>query len=687
MVTMPDGYYTHFDAAKNRESILWRAGRVVQGAELSEEGDLSRHRLKQVADALFKDGAVIRDAGINVNQQTGLCSLAAGVIYARGAMRGVAPAAFTISLVGTVSVGIYLVDTVVTELEDPTLRDPAVAVRNYAAPGASRLVVTAVWGFAGDGQEGAFYPVYTVVDGVVVGQQPPPNIDAIALAIAAYDRDSTGGHYITSGFRLTALADGTAGAEAGKQIYNLEAGNARVNGRQVLMTHAARVLYDPEPTQALKVVLVESKTALGGTERVNTSHSPIFDIQQVSITTQKVVTTQKRGDVGNSADLLPDPSVVSIVAVNQGGTWNGSAFSGGTTYTQGTDYTLTSDSVNWSPSGVGTAEPATGSTYSVVYRYNAAVAPTAVDTTGFTVSGAVANTSILISYRWLRPRIDRICLDTEGRIVWVKGVPNDVAPRAPAIPAGLLPVASVRQTWPLSYLNRQVSNDGVRMQSMSQIEGLETKVDNLFAVVSEHQLKTQAALTDPSSKRGIFVDNFINDLQRDQGIAQTAAVVDGALTLAIDVASIQVKQADLGGPQTLPMNAAGAYPVVQQTLRTGCMKVNPYDAFEPIPPRCTIAPAVDFWTAVQTAWLSPVTRRFTTEREVIDRTTSLGWLTREIGVTRELVVTNSTELVRTRTEEAQFLRQIEISFTLQGLGAGEILNSVKFDGIAVAFTA
>lgn len=669
---MPDGYQDRFNPARNYERHLYRAGRVVQGAELNETQLSIIDRVKSIADVLFKDGAVIRDAGINVDQNTGVTQLGGGVIYARGAMRGVAARQVTIPVIGTVIIGIYLQETVVTELEDPELRDPAIAVRNYAEPGAARLKVEAVWGVQGDGTAGGFYPVYVVIDGVVQSNEPPPAIDAISLAIAAYDRDSTGGYYVVSGLETTWLDDDSNG----RQVFSISAGNARVNGKQVLLTHARRVVYDAVPD--LKVVIAEPKVAFGGSERVNVNHGPIDSIDLVTITTQKIVSLT-HGAFTGASDILPDSAVAQIVAVNRGGSWNGSAFTGGTSYTQGTDFTLASDSVNWSLAG---AEPGPGETYQVVYRYIANVTPTAPDANGFTVAGAVPGTTISVSYRWRRPRVDKLCLDPQGATVWVKGVPNDVSPRPPQVATGLLAIATISQTW--RVLSRRVVIDGIRVQTMDQIASLETKVDNLFAVVSEQQLKTEAALSDPTTKRGLFVDNFLDDDMRDQGTSQNAAVVDGALTLP--AIGVQIFTATLGSVQTLPMNNAGTYAVIAQTMRTACMLVNPYQAYEPIPASAKIEPATDFWTDTLTVWLSPTTRRFTQQREVIDRVTSLGWLTRQIGTSTDIVVTTQTDVVSVRTTEAQFLRQIVIAFQLQGFGPGEQLTTVTFDGISVPFT-
>ena len=117
MPNMPDSYYDNFNASKNYEKILYRDGYTLQGAELNEAQSAAMHRLQGVADALFKDGDIIRDAGIIVNKETGEVRAQSGAVYLRGAVRGVPEATFTIPVVGTVAVGIRLTQRVVSELE------------------------------------------------------------------------------------------------------------------------------------------------------------------------------------------------------------------------------------------------------------------------------------------------------------------------------------------------------------------------------------------------------------------------------------------------------------------------------------------------------------------------------------------------------------------------------------------
>ena len=225
-----DQYYNRFNPAQHYESHLFRAGYVLQSAELNEVQSALQWRTQGIGDALFKDGDVVRDAKLIVNVTTGVATGESGVIYLKGAVRGVPARTFTVPAIGTISVGITLIETWVTELEDPALRDPAVGVRNYQEPGAGRLRLEPRWSYAGEtgvnAPVGEFYPIYTVVDGVVTPKQPPPNIDVVSAAIAVYDRDNSGGNYVISGYRVTAVPSITNGI----QSVLVSSGRARVFG-------------------------------------------------------------------------------------------------------------------------------------------------------------------------------------------------------------------------------------------------------------------------------------------------------------------------------------------------------------------------------------------------------------------------------------------------------------------------
>lgn len=632
-------YYNRFDETKNYDMHLVRDGNAGQGAEINEIQSALICRMKKIADGIYKDGDVLKDAQIIVDAETGEVKAQNGQVYINGAVRGVPAATFTVPTTGTVAVGIYMRERVVTELEDPTLYNPAVGSDAEGEPGAARLQVTTEWGVAGG--EGDFFPVYTIDDGVVRSKETPPAFDSMLQALAGYDRDATGGSYIVSGLAVLQAAD----AADGRQVYTVGEGRARVNGYGVTIGTSRRLLHDAVP--ALRFVEAEGKLAKGGQERVSIDFPPMKNITRLRITKQSSATLT-HGSFAGCSDTITDTGVIEIVSVVQGDT----------TYTAGSDYALTANAVDWSPTG---AEPATGSTYVVTYKHLLTVQPESSDATGYVVSDAVAGTLIEVSYNQMLPRIDTLALDADGGFSWLIGVATTGIPRPPVVPQGMLGIASVNQTW---TTERSVSNNGDRVVPNTDIIWMNRQIESIRSEVARQRLESDIAYREGGMKKGLFVDPFLDDSMRDQGVSQTGAIVDGILTLPVTNVTASGMGADIAKPQTLPLSPSAA---VSQPLRTSSMQVNPYMAFELTQGKATLTPAVDRWTERKTTWASPITRAITIGSGDGSRTSSQ----------------TQTLTLGTTQEDIEYLRRIDIAFSVEGFGAGENLSRVLFDGIEV----
>jgi len=376
----------------------------------------------------------------------------------------------------------------------------------------------------------------------------------------------------------------------------------------------------------------------------------------VVITRQKTVTLT-RGGFSGGQDTLPDVSVLSIISITQGGT----------TYQSPRDYFLNGDKVDWSPTGGGAIEPAPGSSYSVTYQYLGAVTPDAINlqTGVVTITGAVNGSLVLSDYRWKLPRYDSLCIDRDGVFSRVKGISSRFNPLPPAVPSNLLSLATIYWNWGAAPT---ISNDGIRAIPFDQLERMRSLIVDLFDLVAQERLRNDISSREPSSKRGVFVDPFLDDDLRDQGIAQTAAVVNGTLQLPIALTAYQPptnNTQDWLLPYTEEI-------ILQQTQQTGSSPINPYQAFDPIPAAVTLTPAVDRFTIIDTIWTSPVTQQINTWLG------ALGWFAVD-----SISSNTRTELLSETQRPAEFLRPISVNFTLEGFDPGETLTEVKFDGINV----
>ena len=644
MTTAPAGCYDRTAPEKNYEKHLFRSGEVLQSAELNELQTVQSARLKGVADVLFKDGALIRDCSININIGTGVTACASGAVYARGAVRGVVPATLTIPLTGYVAIGFRLAESYISETDDPDLRDPAVGLRNYREPGSWRLKTEARWAHHLDGGSGEFFAVYDVWDGVVSPKEAPPQIDTVSSAIRRYDQESTGGSYAIAGLGVSmggVLPDDT-------QFFRINEGSARVDGRHVTLEFGRSYSFSAAPD----LHAIDSEPHLSGslaTTRIATNLSPIQSITSVHITKQKTVTIVHGGYSG-VMDVLPDDSVISIVSVVQGGT----------TYVATTSYLLTSGSVDWTPVG---PEPSTGSSYDVTYKYITAVSPELPDITGFSVTGAVVGTLILVSYLYKMPRIDRLCMDSSGLLSVIRGVPSASLPHPPSVPRNMLLLATATQAW-VDY--PALSPSGApRMVPMDVLDSYSDRLDRLLMLTAISRLESNAAARDASLKKSILTDPFIDDSMRDAGQAQTAAIFNGTMALPVRL-SARYFSDDITVPETLESTSAV---VVSQESRTGTMAVNPYSSFSPIPAIVVLTPSVDQMSIPITEWASDKTSRIVVR---------LPYGSTASQSSSEIV--NKLNAVRTYD---QYIRPQNVYFTLSGFDAGETLQRVAFDNVDV----
>lgn len=636
------GYYNRFNTGKKYTKSLFLAGKGLQSAELNEIQEYAGAAIKGIGDALFSDGDIISGCTCVIDELTGQTSVEAGKVYLQGLVRDLHEGAFTIPVDRSVRIGIYFKEQEITELNDAELRDPAVGTRNYQEPGAARMQYLTSWGYQAPGvsdqnsELGEFYAIYNVENGVLVQKALAPQMDSVSDALARYDNESNGS-YVVKGMKVTCLA-----ANEDNQLFSVNEGKAHINGYEVELTHAVRNRFDNE----YDLQRVDSDPYVFipdgmGNMRIDLNYAPLAEVITVDITAQNRINLT-HGSYSGALDPIPSTAVLEIVQIKQDAT----------VYVSGTDYKLTSGQVDWS---LGGAEPSPGSTYEITYRYRTQVEPTDVTATGFTISGAVSGSMVLVSYTWKMPRYDLITIDADGIIRRIKGLAHPWSPIIPKEPNGQLVLAQVYQDW--MQEKPKVINNAIRVVQMSDIEGMRSMIKDLYYLIAQLQLKNDANASDPTSKKGIFVDPFYDDDMRDQGISQTGAIVDNKLVLPIitTVSSFAKDQQVYMLPYELEA-------VVSQEYQTGSMKINPYNAFDPIPADVTLTLDVDFWTDVETQWLSPTTYTY-----------YVSWW----GSSQ------TNELVKSDTENSEFMRQTQQRFKIEGLKPGEVISKMTFDNVDI----
>jgi hypothetical protein len=616
----------------NWTRLIFREDRFAQAAELNEAQSLLEGRGRRVGNLIAKDGDRIFGAEIIVDVENNEVTLSHGHVYVRGDVREIDSATLEgVTMTGDVRIGVRIVRTIITDADQPNLRGLHPGTEAEGEGGAAREVESIAWGWSGDGEPGELYPVYALKDGVVIDQTPPPSLSGVNQAIAVYDRDANG-HYVVRGCRVAAL-----GKIGGSWHFAISEGVANINGFKRTRESALRHVQADEPD--LRTITSEPQSFVGTSPNtIKTNYGPINAIVTVLVEKEKTVSVTKGAT--NSIDALPDSSVTTLVEVKQGGT----------TYVPTTSYVKSGDSVSWAPGGT---EPAPGSTYTVKYRYLAVVTPDSSTTRDITVSGGFDGGQVFFSYSYKLPRIDLICLDSNGNSVYVKGVSAISRPKKPKAPATLLGLAWISNIWDAAPLVEQID---VRSVTYEELWFYLRRLWTLTDLVALERLRSDIDNREPVAKKGVFVDPLVDDTFRDAGETQTAAIVEGYMRLAVVPTFIRPT---MTAPVMLNYTSEV---LIRQDLVTACMKINPYQNFTPLPGELQIVPAVDFWTETATEWLSDETREFVGTE---DRTETINRLEQE------------------RTQRLEFLRQISIAFTIRGFGAGEILSTLTFDGISV----
>ncbi|WP_353281299.1 DUF4815 domain-containing protein [Wolbachia endosymbiont (group B) of Horisme vitalbata] len=632
-----NSYYNRFNPDKEYEKSLFLAGRGLQSAELNETQEYALLRLKGIGDAIFRDGDVITGSNCIIDRETGKVTLEGGKIYLRGAVRKVEAKEFVIPLSTIVRIGVYYLESTITELEDANLRDPAVGTRNYQEVGAARLKVSIIWGYQVESvtvnsTNSEFYPIYNIENGVLIEHSPPPQANIVTTALARYDKEANGS-YVVNGLEVMFLQKEEG--EGGKKIFVINEGKAHVDGYEIELPHSIRVSFDEDPD--IKSVESEPHTFQPNSHRVmelKVNDFPISEIKKVDITVQKTITVT-HGSYSGAIDPIPDSAVLEIIQVKQGNV----------IYENSIDYKLNAGNVDWSLPG---KEPAPGSSYQITYRCRTHVSPEDISEEGCKIKGAVDNSLVLIDYTWKMPRFDLITIDSKGVVRRIKGISHPWRPSMPRAPSGQLLLCYIHQTWKKGE-GVKIVNNAIHAVPMNELEAMKKGINDLYALVAQERLRSDANSREPTTKKGVFVDSFFDDDMRDQGISQSAAIVNRELVLPIDV---EVADIEKGGERyLLPYKLE---PVLEQLLQTKGEKINPYQAF---PAQITLNKNIDHWTEVTTNWKSPVTRVFN--------------------------VKETTELLSSTSYETEFMREAVQNFEIEGFEPSEKLKEIKFDGIII----
>lgn len=652
--------------------------------------------VKGLGNALLRNGQLLSGGSLFVSKPVGgdvEVRADAAAIYVNGAVLYVPESSPTMaSATGTVSYGVWVDDSGAENVGGSDLTAPDAAVK---------------WGTNYDpAAKGTYYEIYTISEGTVLEEEALLSDEAQELVgqIIRYDADAHG-DYAVNGLDVSLyefLWDDTTDSTT----YAISAGRAHVGGREIDMPHDLRRGYlNAATTYTTNAEPVAFEPVADGTMTVVLDFGPVEEVVEVIAPVTITGHMLSRKNVGDLGDINENPvgvtSVQAILRVHDGA---------GTDYVKGVDWNYKQEGSNVNESVIYwlSEGPGTGGTFFVdfVYFTDLTNFVTATgDRKGFIVPASftpedsptgnpasVAQKDVIpgdqlymaVDYRWRMPRIDRLFLNNDGQLTLLRGQASAFAPpQAPALPAKALSLAEMYHTW---WEAPDVKLDGVKVVHMSDLNKMQNSIMDLYDLVALERLKNDTSRSAPSATHGLFVDPMLDDDMRDLGMENVIIANEGdinaratinpareELVLPIDMTPNMLNPTKETRPWTLEYQHTVLIDQgrpVQQVERTASMKVNPYAAFEPIPAKMTLIPAVDVWTESKMALKSGGSINSTVVNHGVFGFKFRGNV--------------STQKVGSTSRAAEYLRAIDVEFHIDGFLPTEQVSSLKFDEVVLS---
>lgn len=711
-------YYDDYDSSKQYTQLLAIPGRVAQAREFTQMQTTIKDIVRSIGDSIFKDGNIVEGCQVIVNSSKTEVTVTSGKVYIDGLVLPVAESTVTIKGVGTETIGAKLMETLITESDDASLRDPAQGYDNFNRPGCHRI---RSWiSIVVDDPDSAI--IATLVDGAVTVEKYAPDYDSLTQVLARRTYDESGS-YLVNGLKVRVEAHPT---DDSKFVVVIESGKAYVLGYE-LKVPAPRRLNLPRATTYDKV------TANNYWYNPSISNYTLASAPYVkSITSVKgfVSKTVTQTISYNEAQVLLDELEVSqITSVTQG---NESYTIGTSTtgdcylYREGTRYYL-----KWN----GTDHyPELNASYSVTYTYH----HTFIQGTDYELSHDTAtdnhnikwleggmtpltNANFTVVYDQYLARKDIIYIDRYGNISYVLGNPAEngfeVIPSAPINTLALAEISSPPGGLVTDNINLKitVNNIGLTRFTMYDIQSMLNRMRTIEydqAVLALNDEAKQYETT--STKRGIFTEPLLDlskldyyyNLSEGVRLDPSKPVYDAAIDLDNNICYLPIKSKSYDAiydvdnstvhkySRVVTLAKTGERTVLSQNKATGVFLINPYSVY-PHQPEISLDPAVDTWidenkitvnvSRTTTEVVGSSTRH--TERSFTSSNARSSWQ----EITSKL--TNIGTRTETTTEDsvlsetaATYIRQREV--TVEGHNFPPNLNNIKcyFDGVEASLT-
>lgn len=589
-------YYDDYTPEKNYIQVLPVPGRVAQSREISQIGSINRDLVGRLGSAIYKNGSIINGCTLSINEEKNRATISEGQIFLEGLVRNIKPTTIDITGRHDEVIGARIIQTIVTENEDASLRNPAQGYLGYGQEGAHRLKEEVEFVT----NNSSTPTVFRLKDGALVIEASNDNTDVFTdiMARRTYEEN---GNYKIKGLDLRDRSE----IREDKHIIALTEGKAYIEGYEVIKPFATTIPINP--SLDVRSTFGEPKTYNTSSQEYLINNQPVREFTSVLCECEITVTLTRGTVSGGSEDLNPSP-VIRIVSVKQ------TTQVGGVekTYSQGTDYQLGTDRIEWSPLG---AEPQAGTEYQVTYRYTKKmevgkdielIEKDGVHYLKFKDGGTkpVNSTKFTISYKFFLARKDLICLDKNGKTSIIEGKPDIEKYTETPINQNekLLELGSVLVK--PNKLGVNIINFYSTRMTQAELYSVQRRVSDIEYNQAITNLDKEAMANEPATTlKGIYTDGFIGLTKADLSHPQFNCTIDidmAEMTLPttsevkelnIDDNSINTNIAKFGRVITAPYQHKL---VLEQPYATDRIPVNPYSVYLPMRP-IRLNPEVDSW--------------------------------------------------------------------------------------------
>ena len=705
-------FYDGFDGSKNYTRLLFRPGLGLQSRELNELQSTLKHNIKRIGDAVMTDGDILDGCQLIIPESTTVektCVLTAGRIYLDGMVREVPETQVTIQGTGVETVGVKLHQEVITDVDDPSILDPAAGFAFYKQSGAYRLKETVKVTV----NDETASTLFTIQDGTMVTTTPNDSdtiLDKFNSTLARRTYDESG-NYKVWGLEMSPKL----GMEPDPDhlFVSMSAGKAYIQGVEVNKPSATTLILDRATDT--RAVRSEPKVFALGTQFYPLNNIPVSSITGVTATISMTMQLT-RGSIANGADPIPEMyrPAVDIQSIIQASTSRN--------YSKGRDFTLQSDTINWGLSG---DEPAAGESYTVTFTYNRSLIEGEDfelvfmggqyyvkllkywndglnDAAGNRVNGIVNESTMLINYNFMLHYIAVVTMDANGQFRIIKGQ-SDIIDTVAAPYVNDTDVL-VMGTIQLAPRNDELIINNYRNTRLSMAE-LQDMVQRLYVLEYNTAITSldQEAMSgeEATQLKGIYTDGFLGfskcDMDYNQGGIKFNAGIDldnRELTLGAkdEINDLVVKnRTDL-----MPQSSAVAYgrimlgkstqlKVAGQPYATGVTLINPYKVF-PDRPVLAINPSVDNWVNTNTVTVT-VDGGTTVSQNVIHQTIHSSGRNSSRTVQSESSSTSTTSSSRVIETAILYMRSRTVTVNGSKFGSHRGPLVLKFNDIEIPYTA